>query len=91
MFNQNYNVNIIFDRINLPVSHETHNDSVGKDLEGGIAPSDKAKVGSAGFLIELENRRSIKVCEIFLLLIIGLLEEGEGGGGNLSHLQHVFE
>ncbi|KAL8112041.1 hypothetical protein AgCh_019663 [Apium graveolens] len=48
-------------RSNLPVSRETDRDSVGKDLEGGIATSDKAKVGSASFLIELENRRSIKV------------------------------
>lgn len=48
-------------RGNLPASRETQGDSVQKDLEGGIATSDKAKVGSAGFLIELENRRSIKV------------------------------
>lgn len=45
------------------MSRETYEDSVGKNLEGGIATSDQAKVGSAGFLIELENRRSIKVCE----------------------------
>lgn len=34
-----------------------------KDLENG---SEKAKVGSAGFLIELENRRAIKVCVHFM-------------------------
>ncbi|KAJ9174164.1 hypothetical protein P3X46_017222 [Hevea brasiliensis] len=32
-----------------------------KDLENGNAPSEKAKAGTAAFLIELENRRSIKV------------------------------
>lgn len=71
------------------MSREMQGDLVGKDLEGGIATSDKAKVGSAGFLIELENRRSIKVCEINLFLIIGLL--GEEGEGNLTYLLHVFE
>ncbi|CAL5430787.1 unnamed protein product [Camellia sinensis] len=32
-----------------------------KDLENGSSTSEKAKFGSAGFLIELENRRAIKV------------------------------
>ncbi|KAF2294976.1 hypothetical protein GH714_029851 [Hevea brasiliensis] len=32
-----------------------------KDLENGNAPPGKAKAGTAAFLIELENRRSIKV------------------------------
>ncbi|PSR88395.1 Ureide permease [Actinidia chinensis var. chinensis] len=43
----------------ISVSKETNLNIVGtKDLENG---SEKAKVGSAGFLIELENRRAIKV------------------------------
>ncbi|XP_063943943.1 ureide permease 2 isoform X2 [Daucus carota subsp. sativus] len=49
------------DASRLPVSHETYEDSVGKNLQGEITTSDKTKVGSASFLIELENRRSIKV------------------------------
>lgn len=32
-----------------------------KDLEKGSGSVEKAKAGTAGFLIELENRRSIKV------------------------------
>jgi hypothetical protein len=31
------------------------------DLESGSGSVEKAKVGTAGFLIELENRRAIKV------------------------------
>jgi hypothetical protein len=31
------------------------------DLEDGSGSAEKAKVGTAGFLIELENRRAIKV------------------------------
>ncbi|PSS28832.1 Ureide permease [Actinidia chinensis var. chinensis] len=43
----------------ISVSKEMNLNIVGtKDLENG---SEKAKVGSAGFLIELENRRAIKV------------------------------
>ncbi|KAL7163747.1 hypothetical protein ACSBR2_039798 [Camellia fascicularis] len=44
------------------VSKET-NPNIGgaKDLENGSSTSEKAKFGSAGFLIELENRRAIKV------------------------------
>ncbi|VFQ71015.1 unnamed protein product [Cuscuta campestris] len=44
------------------VSVEAHKNSVGnKDLENGIASVEKAKFGTALFLIELENKRSIKV------------------------------
>ncbi|VFQ95286.1 unnamed protein product [Cuscuta campestris] len=44
------------------VSGEAHKNSVGnKDLENGIASVEKAKFGTALFLIELENKRSIKV------------------------------
>ncbi|CAH9119802.1 unnamed protein product [Cuscuta europaea] len=44
------------------VSGETHKNSVGKsDLENGVHSVEKAKFGTALFLIELENKRSIKV------------------------------
>lgn len=37
------------------------------DLEHGSGTAEKAKVGSADFLIELENRRAMKV-SFFLVL-----------------------
>ncbi|CAL5428688.1 unnamed protein product [Camellia sinensis] len=40
---------------------KTGEGSGAKDLENGSSTSEKAKFGSAGFLIELENRRAIKV------------------------------
>lgn len=44
------------------VSKEPNSTIVGtKDLENGSRASEKAKAGTAGFLVELENRRSIKV------------------------------
>ncbi|KAA8532902.1 hypothetical protein F0562_032981 [Nyssa sinensis] len=44
------------------VSRETNPTIDGKnDLENGTSTAEKAKAGTAGFLIELENRRSIKV------------------------------
>nr|GME13839.1 ureide permease 1-like isoform X2 [Ipomoea batatas] len=43
-------------------SNETHMNSVGKnDLENGLASVEKAKFGTALYLIQLENKRSIKV------------------------------
>lgn len=46
----------------IPVSKEAYSSVVGKkDLENGTDTSEKAKVGTAHFLIELENRRAIKV------------------------------
>lgn len=65
------------------MSRETYEDSVGKNLESGSATSDQGKVGSASFLIELENRRSIKVCEVWLLLMICCF------GGN--YFVHIFQ
>lgn len=38
-----------------------------KDLENGISTLEKAKAGTAGFLIELENRRAIKVSVNFII------------------------
>lgn len=32
-----------------------------KDLENGAGSAENAKAGTAGFLIEVENRRAIKV------------------------------
>ncbi|KAH7858283.1 hypothetical protein Vadar_021969 [Vaccinium darrowii] len=44
------------------VSKEPNSNIVGtKDLENGSRASEKAKAGTAGFLVELENTRSIKV------------------------------
>ncbi|ONI30986.1 hypothetical protein PRUPE_1G286600 [Prunus persica] len=37
------------------------NEAASKDLENGNDPAQKAKAGTAGFLVQLENRRSIKV------------------------------
>lgn len=46
----------------ISVSKETNSNIVGtKDLENGSRASEKAKAGTAAFLVELENRRSIKV------------------------------
>ncbi|KAI8528577.1 hypothetical protein RHMOL_Rhmol12G0158900 [Rhododendron molle] len=46
----------------VSVSKETHPDIVGTmDPERGTSTADKAKFGSADFLIGLENRRAIKV------------------------------
>ncbi|KAG5522467.1 hypothetical protein RHGRI_034596 [Rhododendron griersonianum] len=46
----------------VSVSKETHPDIVGtEDPERGTSTADKAKFGSADFLIGLENRRAIKV------------------------------
>ncbi|KAM7487501.1 hypothetical protein LguiB_024985 [Lonicera macranthoides] len=46
----------------VPASQGTYSNTVGtKDLENGISTLEKAKAGTAGFLIELENRRAIKV------------------------------
>ncbi|KAL6983348.1 Uroporphyrinogen-III synthase [Sarracenia purpurea var. burkii] len=46
----------------ISMSKEADPNIVGtKDVENGIRTSGKPKVGSAGFLIQLENRRSIKV------------------------------
>ncbi|XP_031123678.1 ureide permease 1-like isoform X1 [Ipomoea triloba] len=43
-------------------SNETHMNSVGKnDMENGLASVEKAKFGTALYLIQLENKRSIKV------------------------------
>ncbi|KAL2484693.1 Ureide permease 1 [Abeliophyllum distichum] len=47
-----------------PISNETNanNDTVIKeDLENGLVTKEKAKFGTAHFLIELENKRAIKV------------------------------
>ncbi|KAJ7943347.1 Ureide permease [Quillaja saponaria] len=47
---------------NISALKETPNSDVGyKDLEEVNGSADKEKVGTAGFLIELENRRAIKV------------------------------
>lgn len=48
-------------------SKETDAVAVEKDLENGIGKTEKAKVGTADFLLEIENRRSIKVCASFML------------------------
>ncbi|KAF7124926.1 hypothetical protein RHSIM_Rhsim12G0136300 [Rhododendron simsii] len=46
----------------ISVSKEPNSNIVGtKDLENGSRASEKAKAGTAAFLVELENRRSIKV------------------------------
>lgn len=45
----------------IPVSDETYPNSLGNNLESGIASSEKAKFGTADFLLQLENKRSIKV------------------------------
>lgn len=37
-----------------------------KDLENGSRASEKAKAGTAAFLVELENRRSIKVGHLMI-------------------------
>ncbi|KAF3956916.1 hypothetical protein CMV_018011 [Castanea mollissima] len=44
-------------------SKETHTNDVVRegDVENGSSSAEKARAGTAGFLIELENRRSIKV------------------------------
>lgn len=61
-------VNIIFGREkSVPVSKETYPYSVGKDIESGIYTSEKAKVGTAGYLLELESTRAIKVCASFII------------------------
>lgn len=46
--------------------NERHTNSLGTKLEGGIADPKKAKFGTADFLLELEKRRSIKVCSSFV-------------------------
>ncbi|WOH12552.1 hypothetical protein DCAR_0832057 [Daucus carota subsp. sativus] len=45
----------------VPLSKETKSIAVGKDLENAVEKTEKAKVGTADFLLEIENRRSIKV------------------------------
>lgn len=58
--------------LDISASKETIPHKAGmKDLEGGV---EKAKVGTASFLIEIENRRSIKVFgrSIFIGLAIAL-------------------
>ncbi|KAF5443429.1 hypothetical protein F2P56_035984 [Juglans regia] len=46
----------------VSTSKETVTNNVGaKDLENGSCSAGKAKAGTAGFLIALENRRAIKV------------------------------
>lgn len=49
-----------------PISNEMNANSATKeDLENGNGTKEKAKFGTANFLIELENRRAIKVSEIY--------------------------
>ncbi|KAK1379467.1 Ureide permease [Heracleum sosnowskyi] len=45
----------------VPQSKDTNVIAVEKDPENGIGKTEKAKVGTADFLLEIENRRSIKV------------------------------
>lgn len=47
----------------IPMTNETNSNSLGNNLESGVEDSKKANFGTANFLLELENRRSIKVCE----------------------------
>lgn len=45
-----------------PISNEKNaNSSIKEDLENGLGTKEKAKFGTAHFLIELENKRAIKV------------------------------
>ena len=41
---------------------------VAKDLENGNLQAEKAKTGTAEYLVELEQRRSIKVCVKVIIL-----------------------
>lgn len=45
-----------------------------KDLENESGSAEKAKAGTAGFLIELENKRAIKVCGFDFLRISLILK-----------------
>ncbi|KAL1806275.1 hypothetical protein ACET3Z_029343 [Daucus carota] len=45
----------------VPLSKKTNSIADEKDLENAVDKTGKAKVGTANFLLEIENRRSIKV------------------------------
>ncbi|KAF1001709.1 hypothetical protein AG4045_001701 [Apium graveolens] len=54
-------LNIFYRDLQVPLFEETCPITVGRDIENVFGMTEKAKIGTVDFLLEIENRRAIKI------------------------------